>query len=645
MESDNSMSAEIFLNKGIAQGGFQTDQIISALLPLFKQIEQIHQKGKVVPLANLADLKFRDNVLFINEDEASKPQLNFHLFQLEGQPQHLPDYQAWEWLFCEHHDPLTDIYSLGLILASFTLGLNLNEDAAFEAFAHKREQLFQLNESIHPVIIRSIRQMTELDRQLRVRELSTIIQLLENYNDQDITPELCENLESENERSPQILQRLRNRLYEFSRRNRLIHFKETQQTLSLTNGSVPLASDNIENEKLLTWSSATEKAIANAATINLSNFLQFDEQPWLTTKLTNIRAAANRSIREYGFSQLHLVVVFLHWHNLKEKANERIHSPLLLLPVKLSKKKGVRDSWIIDFQSSLAVVNPTLREYLRELYGLELPVEIDLEKESIHDFHKELTDKISASEPSVNLDLVDQPLVKEIQTKVKRQRAIYQQKLQKNKNRHHHLDLPVNNETPKLEDNSAGDTQEESPLEYEERASHHNWQFDLCSLTLGNFNYRKMTLVRDYNSILTENIHGTSFEDLFSQHPKATLPNATELSDFSNRFYILPADPTQMAAVDHARNDLSYIIQGPPGTGKSQSISIVIADYAARDNRVLFVCEKRAAIDVVYHRLSQSGLQDLCCLIHDSQADKKEFIHDLKKCYQKLSSSKEDSTL
>ena len=28
------------------------------------------------------------------------------------------------------------------------------------------------------------------------------------------------------------------------------------------------------------------------------------------------------------------------------------------------------------------------------------------------------------------------------------------------------------------------------------------WDFDLCSLTLGNFNYRKMTLVRDYTRLI-----------------------------------------------------------------------------------------------------------------------------------------------
>src|SRR6185312_10523714 len=61
-----------------------------------------------------------------------------------------------------------------------------------------------------------------------------------------------------------------------------------------------------------------------------------------------------------------------------------------------------------------------------------------------------------------------------------------------------------------------------------------------------------------------------------------------------------------------------------------------IADYVARGKRVLFVCEKRAAIDVVFHRLRQQGLDELCCLIHDSQTDKKAFIQNLKHTYEKF---------
>ena len=97
---------------------------------------------------------------------------------------------------------------------------------------------------------------------------------------------------------------------------------------------------------------------------------------------------------------------------------------------------------------------------------------------------------------------------------------------------------------------------------------------------------------------------------------------------------VLPADPSQAEAVARANAGESYVIQGPPGTGKSQTITNLIADYAARGKGVLFVCEKRAALDVVFHRLKQTGLGDVSTLIHDSQGDKKAFIEELKSIYE-----------
>ena len=55
--------------------------------------------------------------------------------------------------------------------------------------------------------------------------------------------------------------------------------------------------------------------------------------------------------------------------------------------------------------------------------------------------------------------------------------------------------------------------------------------------------------------------------------------------------------------------------------------------------------KKRAAIDIVYHRLRQQGLDELCCLIHDSQTDKKAFIQDLKQTYESSLSSNESVSM
>ena len=64
----------------------------------------------------------------------------------------------------------------------------------------------------------------------------------------------------------------------------------------------------------------------------------------------------------------------------------------------------------------------------------------------------------------------------------------------------------------------------------------------------------------------------------------------------------------------------NFVIQGPPGTGKSQTITNLVADFVAHGKRVLFVCQKRAALDVVHARLRAQGLGEICTLVHDSQA-------------------------
>ena len=103
----------------------------------------------------------------------------------------------------------------------------------------------------------------------------------------------------------------------------------------------------------------------------------------------------------------------------------------------------------------------------------------------------------------------------------------------------------------------------------------------------------------------------------------------------ADEVHAIGGEVLRVAGVGAAAGGHNVLLIGPPGTGKSQTITNLIADYVARGKRVLFVCEKRAAIDVVFHRLRQQGLDELCCLIHDSQTDKKGFVMNLKQTYEK----------
>ena len=94
--------------------------------------------------------------------------------------------------------------------------------------------------------------------------------------------------------------------------------------------------------------------------------------------------------------------------------------------------------------------------------------------------------------------------------------------------------------------------------------------------------------------------------------------------DFSEERLVATADPCQARAVRLARTSRGLVVHGPPGTGKSQTIANVIGDHLARGERVLFVCDKRTALDVVMNRLNGMGLSSLCGIVHDPQRDQRE---------------------
>ena len=717
-----------FLEAGITRGGFETDDILAAFLPLMKQTLAAHGSGLVAPLNGVAALNMTaDGHLMFAPAKAGPPEKNSpKVEELQSpasramdivaesrrtadvdesslkisdlgvhkdggeitKPVFLPGYRSWEQAV-GHHDELTDNFSLGMLLASAACGLDFNDPDELETFTINRSNLFVVNRRLNPVLASVIVQMTELNRHKRAPDLAQMISRLEHYRDQ--ASELNINRidgfkESGLAGKRRLIQaHLRDRLFEISRRNRLIYFRPTLQTLNLTVASVPITLDyrNIRLEQLFVWHSELAAAISDGAPLALGKYLRFEDAPYIPGVLDKIISEARRDRAEFGFSQLRLVLCFLRWNNLKEAKEERIHSPLLLLPVELTKKKGVRDNYVLSPTASEAEVNPALRHYLKELYGLNLPEFLDLKESSLDQFYESLKTLIQSSEPGVTLNKIDRPQIELIHEKARQRVDQYRRRMKLSARREranakpnysydrenfHPLGLQLFlkkvRPAPMPMRDAAGAAPQPRPLYIvdpsgsDESASSepgrvletgrrmfalregnnqnpYSWDFDLCNLTLGNFNYRKMTLVRDYTRLIETDMASGAFDNVFSLSPKPTeeVPPPLELSDLH---LVIPCDATQASAISRARTGASYIIQGPPGTGKSQTITNLIADYVARGKRVLFVCEKRAAIDVVFHRLRQQGLDELCCLIHDSQTDKKAFIQNLKQTYDKF---------
>lgn len=83
-------------------------------------------------------------------------------------------------------------------------------------------------------------------------------------------------------------------------------------------------------------------------------------------------------------------------------------------------------------------------------------------------------------------------------------------------------------------------------------------------------------------------------------------------------FQVLDADASQMRAIEAAKLGKSFVLQGPPGTGKSQTITNIIAESLQAGKKVLFVSEKKAALEVVHRRLQQVNLSDFCLPLHNN---------------------------
>lgn len=93
----------------------------------------------------------------------------------------------------------------------------------------------------------------------------------------------------------------------------------------------------------------------------------------------------------------------------------------------------------------------------------------------------------------------------------------------------------------------------------------------------------------------------------------------------------MPADASQLYAIQAACSGESFVLHGPPGTGKSQTITSLIINALAKGKRVLFVAEKMAALEVVQKRLESIGIGPFCLELHSNKSKKKDVLEQLRK--------------
>ncbi|MCB9399520.1 MAG: DUF4011 domain-containing protein [Acidobacteria bacterium] len=650
-------------------------RFLNALGPLVEQVLETHQNGKLAPLQGCLSLQLFQGQLYYGEDEAFEPRqtlLNkpkahdgLRIICVPTDPMASPNadlnepayvvgYLAWENLLGQH-DFESNLFLLGLILTSVALNLDFYVQTDLETMVKHRTTYFAFRSEI-PLNLRLLLvAMTDLDPARRPTA-ETVLRCLKGFVLEDSQPQI-ESLNTGPDQTKKILAHLRDRLFDLSKRNKLLNFQEGPQWVNV---SLDCADPHApELAKPLQWADLSKFFRPSGAAVEALIFFQI--APYRKRAWEKMRIAAQRSLQEVGFYPLKVVLGRLTWRNPLENGPS-FCSPLLLVDSHLHRKGG-QLFWRIE--PGEAEVNPVLRFVFRQKFQVGLPAHWDVQKDPDLLQLQSLIQNLLNQRFGILLSRKSHPDKLDFAQKVRRRHQTW---LKQKKHAGFQLfreTIPYSyRKTPRLllgqqlflskvapaplalisESDSVHEERDPVPDLSAERMDdfHLNlvrssvWELDTSQIFLGCFNLQKLSLLNDYDQLMDQPLQSLPFEQVFSPptFSSSAMAQLDQPAAFLELSSVLPIDPSQAEALFRARTGESLIIQGPPGTGKSQTIVNLIADKLAQGKRVLFVCEKRVALDVVYQRLQQSGLGAFACLIHDARADKKRFLMEVKAAMQ-----------
>lgn len=349
-------------------------------------------------------------------------------------------------------------------------------------------------------------------------------------------------------------------LIDMSRMNNLLHFRSSGRGAGIQ-FHVP------DVNQWFTWFQSHHRPLSLK---DVRSNLPPDE---LERALVRLRARARDDLNDRGINTLYLAFGLLAWREA-EHSEEVIRSPLLLVPVTLSRDGSMGTFSLQQFVEEDIEINPTLREKLNHDFRIQLPTFDELEE--IFERQSAPTYKQSSNSGGLSLQWIFEQLRKRW-------------------------------------------------------PAHPQWVIE-SSVYLGRFSFQKLVMYQDlihhHDEILAHPLL------LALGGNRAAMPRTTPIQPHQldqhihprDSLEILDADSSQQEAILAAKRGDSFVLQGPPGTGKSQTIANIIAESLGLGRKVLFVSEKMAALEVVQQRLQAANLGDFCLDLHNPKADKKLFI-------------------
>jgi len=369
-------------------------------------------------------------------------------------------------------------------------------------------------------------------------------------------------------------------LLDLSKRNRLLHFKETKRQTLRVEQPVPadlFARIAVRERPATVVGLDTRDALAvdddgsdapagrRPVDVHDGEVLFAGPVDRVANALYTLRSRSRTELEERGVGVLYLAFGFLHWFEADQSEYE-IASPIILVPVDLQRETALEPYRLVRRDDDV-VLNPTLRKVMEDQFKVSLPDLPDTDSWALAEY----------------LSSVAHATSKQVRWRVE------------------------------------GDAY------------------------LSVFSFQKLSMYRDLEAGVSAAEANAIIQALAgdlsllssSQGDLVEIPanQLDERVDPAECMQVLDADSSQQQAIELAKAGASFVLQGPPGTGKSQTIANIIAELLGLGRTVLFVSEKAAALDVVHRRLTQAGLADGCLALHSAKANKRDVVAELARVY------------
>ena len=303
------------------------------------------------------------------------------------------------------------------------------------------------------------------------------------------------------------------------------------------------------------------------------------------SRLKSLSRNLARMEEETGQQAGYLGFPFLQGH---VTPNFYVRGPLVLFPISLVRsKKETRRGWAIELAHKRPILNGALIASLKKKGNYDLPEDYE------ESFDEMIEDVANASDESEGY------LFDRVHEWIKRI-------------------VPIDATKNCLETVPLYALNQEG-LDKIERQSLHLVNYKI----IGNFPQADDQIYKDYNYLISNagrwpgvvgNLLGIDPDIHEAEHdnePEWTDSNGScnldrVRDDQMNT--VLKSDSSQDEIIVRSKSLDMLVVRGPPGTGKSQVIVNLIADALMSGKKILVVCQKRAALEVVQQRLEEVGL-------------------------------------